>query len=133
MKYSALMISSQEMKTKSSATADGPRDAMSQSKFCRLLHNSLGTTCTRNPEQIEVMELEGYSRPTFNKLCASSHYSLDRRTCNTQARPSTSFVDHTIDLSRRNFLSPEFVAKFQRKVSLFLEVPEFPDKLQHSI
>jgi len=96
------MLSSQEMKTKSSATADGPRDAMCQSKFCRLLHNSLGTTCTRNPEQIEVMELEGYSRPTFNKLCASSHYSLDRRTCNTQARPSTSFVDHTIDLSRRN-------------------------------
>jgi len=34
------------------------------------------TTCTTSPEQIEVMELEGYSRPTYNKLCAFSHDAL---------------------------------------------------------
>jgi len=37
-----------------------------------------------------------------------------------------SIVDNTIDLPWRNFLSPEFRTKFQREVSLFLEIPEFP-------
>ena len=37
--------------TRSSATADALRDAMCQSKSCQLLHNSIGTTCTTNPEQ----------------------------------------------------------------------------------
>ena len=31
----------------------------------------------------------------------------------------------TIDMLWRNFLSPEFGAKFQREVPLFLKVPEF--------
>ena len=52
----------------------------------------------QNPEQVEVMELDGYSRPTCNKRRAFSHDALDRRTCDPQARPSTSSVDHTIDL-----------------------------------
>jgi len=65
-----------------------------------LLHDSVGTSCITNPEQTEVMELEGYSRPTCNKPRASSHDALDRRTRDPQARPSTSFVDHTIDLPR---------------------------------
>ena len=34
--------------------------------------NTIGTTCTTSPEQIEVMELEGYSRPTYNKLVHSA-------------------------------------------------------------
>ena len=39
-----------------------PRDAMCQSKVCQLLHNSVGTSCTTNPQQIEVMEkLKSYS------------------------------------------------------------------------
>jgi len=37
-----------------------------------------------------------------------------------------SIVDNTIDLPWRNFLSPEFRTKFQREVSLFFEIPEFP-------
>ena len=49
------------------------------------VHNSVGTTCTTSPEQIEVTELEGYSQPTYNKLCASSHDVLDRRRHNPQA------------------------------------------------
>ena len=97
---------------------------MCESQFCQL-HNSAGTSCTRNPEQIEIMLLEGYSRQTCNKLCASSHDALDFRRCNPQARPSTSFVDHTIDLPWRSFLSPELEAKFQTEVPLFLEVPNF--------
>ena len=40
-------------------------------KSCQLLHNSVGITCT-SPEQIEVMELEGYSRLTCNKLVHSA-------------------------------------------------------------
>jgi len=55
------------LSTRSSATADEPRDAM-----CQLLHNSLGTTCTTNPEQIEVMELVGCSLPTYDKLVNSA-------------------------------------------------------------
>ena len=71
----------------------------------KLLQSSVGTDCTTHPRQIEVTELDGYSRPTCNKLRASSHDALDRRRCNSQARLSTSFVDHTIDLPGRNFLS----------------------------
>jgi len=29
------------------------------------------TSCTTNRQKVEVVELEGYSRPTCNKLCAS--------------------------------------------------------------
>ena len=65
-----------------------------------------------------------YSRPTCNKLCAPSHEALDRRKCNPQARPS-SFVDHTMDLPSRKFLSLELGAKFQRELPLCLEVSEF--------
>jgi len=52
--------------TRSSNSADGPRDGMCQSKSCQLLHNGLGTTCrpTTNPKEVEVMELEGYSQPS---------------------------------------------------------------------
>jgi len=50
-----------------------------------------------------------------------------RPSCCQQSRPSTNFVDKMIDLPWRNFLSPEFATKFQRKVGLpYLELPEFP-------
>jgi len=61
--------------TKSSATADGPSDALCQSKSCQLL-TAEGTSCslTANPQQIEVMEFDHYNRPIYNKLvCASNH------------------------------------------------------------
>jgi len=70
------------------------------------------------------MELEGRNQPTCNKLCASSHDALDRRSL--QAWPSTSFDDNAIDLPLRNVLRLEFGAKFQR-VPLFLEITEFPE------
>ena len=59
------------------ATADGPRDEMCQSNFFQLLYNSVETCCT-SQEQIEIMELKGYIRPTCNKLCASSHHARTR-------------------------------------------------------
>jgi len=37
-----------------------------------LLHNNVGTSCTTSPEQIKVMELEGYSRPVYNKRMHSA-------------------------------------------------------------
>ena len=47
--------------TRSSAVADGPRDASCQLKSCQLPRNSAETTCTTSPEEMEVMKLEGYS------------------------------------------------------------------------
>jgi len=43
-------------------------------------------------------------------ICARG---LDHRKCGQQARTSTSFVDNTTDLPRRNFLSPAVGTKFQ--------------------
>jgi len=43
------------IKTRSSAIAEGPRDASCQLKSCQLPRNSAKTICTTNPEQIEVM------------------------------------------------------------------------------
>jgi len=42
-----------------------------------------------------------YGRPT----CSKQPRRVDRRKCGQQARPSTSFVDNTIDLLWRNFFS----------------------------
>ena len=54
------------------------------------------------------------------------HPTTTRSTVHRRERPSTSCVDYIIDLPWRNFLSPEFGAKFQREVLLVLEVyPNF--------
>jgi len=60
------------------------RDATCQSKSWQLLRNGVGTICTTSPEEIEVMELEGYSRPTYNELVHSA-MTLDSCTCNPHA------------------------------------------------
>ena len=71
--FSDHRISATVQDTRSSAIADGLRDATCQSNSCQLLHNSVGvTTCTTSSEQIQVMELESYSRPTYNKLVHSA-------------------------------------------------------------
>ena len=51
--------------TRSSAIAEGPRDASCQLKFANC--NSAQTTCTTSPEQIEVMKLKRYSKAMSNK------------------------------------------------------------------
>ena len=63
-------------------------------EFLPTVANSVGTTGTTSPEQIEVMELEGYSRPTYNKLVHSA------TTCSTIIvvihKPTVKeFVDNT--------------------------------------
>jgi len=61
----------------------------------KILHNSVGITCTTSPEQIKVMELEGYSRPTYNKLV---HSAMTRSTVVGVIYKLTvdEFVDHTV-------------------------------------
>ena len=75
---------------------------------------TVGTSCTTNSQQIVVIEIEGYRWPT----CSEQPRRVDRRKCRQQARPSTSFVDNTSDLRRRNFPSSEF-GKFQREYPLW--------------
>ena len=58
---------------------DRRRTARNVSRNLVNCRTAVGTSCTTNPEEIEVMELEGYSRPACNKLCAFSHDTLDRR------------------------------------------------------
>ena len=43
---------------RSSAIAEGPRDASCQLKSCQLPHNSAETTYTTSPDQIDGMKLE---------------------------------------------------------------------------
>jgi len=45
-------------KTRSSAIAEGPRDASCQLKYCQLPRNSAETTYTTSPDQIDGMKLE---------------------------------------------------------------------------
>jgi len=44
--------------TRSSAIAEGPRDASCQLKSCQLPRNSAETTCTTSADQIDGMKLE---------------------------------------------------------------------------
>ena len=45
-------------KTRSSAIAEGPRDASCQLKSCQFPRNSAETTYTTSPDQIDGMKLE---------------------------------------------------------------------------
>ena len=67
--------------TRSSAIAEGPRDASCQLKSCQLPCNSAETTCTTSPEQIEVMKLDGYSGPMRNKHVHSTITPSSRFQC----------------------------------------------------
>jgi len=74
-----------------------PRNPQNRKKTRNHCCITVVTTCTTNSEQIEVMELEGYSRPTCNKLCSSGHdasivvgviYKLERRRGLSTTRPT---------------------------------------------
>jgi len=67
--------------TRSSAIAEGPRDASCQLKSCQLPCNSAETTCTTSPEQIELMKLDGYSGPMRNKYVHSTMTPSSRFQC----------------------------------------------------
>jgi len=71
--------------------------------------------------EVPVIEVEGYSRPACNKLCAASHDALNRHRCNPQARPSTSFVD----LPWRSLKSRVWGKVPEGSVLLFLDLSDF--------
>jgi len=52
------MVNSQIKSTRSSAVAEGPRDASCQLKSCQLPRNSAETTYTTSPDQIDGIKLE---------------------------------------------------------------------------
>ena len=70
-----------ECTTRSSAIAEGPRDASCQLKSCQLPRNSAETTCTTRPEQIDIMKLEDYSGPMCNKHVHSTMTRSSRYLC----------------------------------------------------
>jgi len=51
-------VSRYQRGTRSSAIAEGPRDASCQLKSCQLRRNSAETTYTTSPDQIDSMKLE---------------------------------------------------------------------------
>jgi len=101
--------------TRSSAVAEGPRDVSCQLKSCQLPRNSAETTCTRSPEQIEVMKFEGYSGTVCNKHIHSIVTRSSRFHCPIGLinKPTTdrvvdiTYIGSTDDLLWRNFLSPQ--------------------------
>jgi len=73
--------------TRSSAIRDGPRDAMCQTKFCQLLHNSVGTSGTTNSEQrqwswrvtVDRRVINYVHRDTTRSTAVDIIHRLDRR------------------------------------------------------
>jgi len=70
-----------QLGTRSSAIAEGPRDASCQLKSCQLRRNSAETTCTTSPEQIEVIKWEGYIGAMCNKHVHSTITRSSRFHC----------------------------------------------------
>jgi len=66
---------------RSSAIAEGLRDASCQLKSCQLPRNSSETTCTTSPEQIEVIKLQRYSKAMCNKYVHSTMTRSSRFRC----------------------------------------------------
>jgi len=62
----------------------------------------------------------------LQSTCSKQPRRVDRRRCRQQARPSTSFVDNTVESPRRNFECVEFRTKFHGEVPLLLELREIP-------
>jgi len=79
---------------------------------CVNCYTTVGTSCTTNSQQIEVMELWRYGWRTCSKVRARWVYDIDRPDrarrpsykCCQLARPSMSSVDNTIDLPWQFFL-----------------------------
>jgi len=66
---------------RSSAIGEGPRDASCQLISCQLPRNSAEATRTTSPEQIEVMQLEGYSGAMCSKHVHSTMTRWSRFHC----------------------------------------------------
>ena len=66
-------VSRYQKGTRSSAIAEGPRDASCQLKSCQLPRNSAETTYTTSPDQIDAMKLEIQSEAMRDRQCALNH------------------------------------------------------------
>ena len=76
--YTVLTIKQQiSILTRSSAIAEGPRDASCQLKSCQLPRNSAETTYTTSPDQIDGMKLEIYSETMRDRQCALNHDAIE--------------------------------------------------------
>ena len=120
--HPACLLVREHVKKPSSATADGPREALCQLIYCQLQHKCIRTSCTTNLQQfdVHVMELIIIDGCVVNDATA-----CDPRKCSQQSRTSTSFVDNMIDLPRRNFIKTKVCDKVPEgyRLPLFLEFP----------
>ena len=89
------------------------------------------TSCTTNPQQIEVMELEHYGRRTCSTrytICARWVYNIDRSATarrpsyGQQARPSMSLLTTRSTCRDENFLSPNLSQSSKAKYPLIWEI-----------
>jgi len=96
--------------TRSSAIAEGQRDASCQLKYCQLPRNSAETTRTTSPEQIKVIKLEGYSGAMCNKHVHSTVTRSSRFHCLIGVINEPTTVELCISLVYRRLA----VAKFSK-------------------
>ena len=98
--------------TRSSAIAEGPRDASCQWKYCQLPRNSAETTYTTSPDQIDGMKLEIQSEAMRDRQRALNHDAIESApvvsdVINKPTTLSCVYRLYTDDLLWRNFLSPQ--------------------------
>ena len=109
------------MESRSCAIADGPRGEMCQSKICQLLYNSVACR-NRLYNKSRTNRSNGNRRSVTNSVHPATTHSTVAGVIHTLDRRRLLL---TTDLPWRNFLSPEFGAKFQTEVPLFLGYPNF--------
>jgi len=86
----------------------------------------VGTSCSTKPEQIEVMELEGHSRSTCNKLCTFSRDALDRRRCYPQARRRRVLLTAPSTCRGKKNSKSKVLGRVRGGNALIFEISEFP-------
>jgi len=86
------------IKTRSSAIAEGPRDAWCQLKNCQLSPNSAPTTCTTSPEKIEIMKLEDEGEPICDKhVHSTTAFAINMPECELSRWPGGDRVGGWMD------------------------------------
>ena len=99
-------------KTRSSAIAEGPRDASYQLKSCQLPRNSAETTYTTSPDQMDGMKLEIQSEAMRDRQCALNHDATESAPIVSGGINKPTTVELCISpvyrrLAVGNFLSPQ--------------------------
>ena len=110
--HKSTWISWQPQLTRSSAIAEGPRDASCQLKSCQLPRNSAETTNTTSPDQIDGMKSEIQSEAMRDRQCALNHDTIESASIvssviNKSMTLSCVYHLSTDDLLWRNVVSPQ--------------------------